>query len=151
MTFKNTSQTGSFVLRFLFITTFTFIIFIHLFLPIQAIKDGLPVNGSNLWAKGILPYGFMWNNKPALNHEMAGLPRQTKFILPITEQYDYPREVKKIITYDFTNHPPLFLILNKNAYRQLDPNNLCTRVILKSLEKYQLVFENKEIREYKRI
>ena len=151
MIFKITSQTGSFVLRFLFITTLTFIIFIHLLLSIQAVKDGLPINESNFSAKGILLYRVLWSNKPAIIQEMGGINREKKFMLPEIEQYDFPREYKKIITYDFKNHPPIFLIFNKNTYKQLDPNNFYTRVIMKSLEKYQLIFENDQIRAYKRI
>ena len=151
MTFRITSHTVSYFLRFMFITTFSLIIFIHLFLPMQTVKRGLPINRPNLFARGIFPYGFLWNNKPSLIHEMTGGSRQTEFILHSIEQYDYPKGYKKIITYDFTNHPPLFLILNKNTYKQLDPNNFYTQGIIKSLERYQLVFENDQIRAYKRI
>jgi hypothetical protein len=135
----------------MFISTFSLMIFIHLFLPSQTVKNGLPVNGSDLFEKRILPFWLLRNKKTSLIHEMTGLDRQTKFILPVIEQYEYGKECKKIITCDFANHPPLFLILNKNTYKQLDPSNFYTRAIIKSLERYQLIFENEEIRAYKRI
>lgn len=151
MTFRVPSYPGLYVLRVLFISSISLIIIIHLFQPIKSLKNGLSLNGPDLFANAILPSRSLVNLKPAMIHEMTGGSRQTKFILPVIEQYEYPRESEKIITYDFMNHPPLFLILNKNTYKQLDPNNFFTQCIIKSLEKYQLVFENEEIRAYKRI
>jgi len=57
---------------------------------------------------------------------MADKLNHTKFIMPLIENHGYTNEYKIIITDDFTSHPPLFIILNKNNYKQFDPDNFYT-------------------------
>lgn len=105
---------------------------------------------------------FLKNNTPADEFiHIAGFGNQyiyvmadrlshTKFILPLFENNGYTTRYKSILVNDFEKHPPLFIILNKNNYKQLDPNNFYTEIVMKTLQRYRLVYENELYIVYKR-
>jgi hypothetical protein len=74
----------------------------------------------------------------------------TRFVMPLFENDGYSEEYKRILLKDFSENPPVFIIVSKLSYRPLDPENFYTKVLMKILSTYIPVFENESFRIYKR-
>src|SRR5438132_5528931 len=60
-------RSGSlFAWYFILFIVICFIIFLHLYLLIPGVDAGMHMYGSFLITKGLLPYKYLWNNKPPL-------------------------------------------------------------------------------------
>jgi len=70
--------------------------------------------------------------------------------MPLQENNGYNAAYKKILFRDLANHPPVFIILNKNNYRSLNLNDFYTQIVTEKLKSYSLSFENDRYLVYKR-
>jgi hypothetical protein len=81
---------------------------------------------------------------------MADRLSNTKFVMPLFENNGYTKSYQNILRIDFSNHPPLFIILNKNNYKKLDPGNFYTQIVMQTIARDHQVFENELFVVYKR-
>ncbi len=83
-------------------------------------------------------------------HVLSGRMSSTKFLMPLFENEGYSAAYKKTISNDLADRPPLFIVKNKNNYKQTDLSNFYTGLIETCLKRYQKVLENDQFILYKR-
>lgn len=80
---------------------------------------------------------------------MADRLSNTKFLLPLFESTGYSESYKKIITKDFFEHSPTFLIFNKISHWHPGPDDFYMQTINRALKKYTPVFGNEQYEVFK--
>jgi hypothetical protein len=84
-------------------------------------------------------------------HVMSDRLSSTKFIMPLLEPDGYSGRYKALIKKELIQNPPVFIVLSKNGYRSLNPNDFYTKTILDELRSYYSVFGNDEFTIYRRL
>ena len=67
------SRISLFVKKIILSGVFLFIVFLHLYYLTPGVDAGIHMYGSFLITKGLLPYKYLWNNKPPLIYVIGAI------------------------------------------------------------------------------